>query len=260
MKTCGWCRGPVGDLAIYCSTRCRVAAWRERRRYADVGVTPAIATPVSAPAPLRHRGRNEDLGRETVAALYVRADGPYASMPGVDPWPVERDATKYEGPWPGVYHPDCAPWGRYRNIAPTRKRADLAVRAVDQVRWYGGVLEHPCDSRLWVARDLPRPGETPDQWGGWSMLVRQSWWGHRAPKPTWLYIVGCAPVDIPQLPPPVTDPGGRVENMCHRERELSPPAFAAWLVELARRCRPSLRPRARNASPGPVTSAGASNA
>lgn len=27
-----------------------------------------------------------------------------------------------------------------------------------------------------------------------------------------------------------------VKNMCHAERERTPPAFAAWLVELARRC------------------------
>ena len=248
---CEWCGEPI-PRGAYCSTRHRVAAFRERRRYASGGVTPGRVTQGRNGAGVTAAGvtspgggvtgpedagvRNAVLDPVTVAALYVRADGHYATMPGVDAWPEERDASRYTGPGPVVAHPPCAPWGQYRTIAPTRQRADLAVRAVDQVRWYGGVLEHPADSRLWPARDIPKPGEAPDQWGGWSMLIRQSWWGHRAPKPTWLYVVGCRPADIPELPPPVPDPGGRIENMAHREREMTPPDLAAWLVELARRC------------------------
>lgn len=234
---CRWCQaafdGPPGSL--YCSTRHRVAAWRERRRYEDLaGVTP----------PRRNALDVTPTSETRVAALYVRADGPYAAMGDVDVWDAERDATKWWGPGPAVLHPDCAPWGRYR-IWGSTKRADLAVRAVDQVRRWGGVLEHPAESHLWVARELPRPGEPPDRWGGWSYFIRQSWWGHRAPKPTWLYIVGRPVGDLPPLPPPVPDPGGRVENMCTRERETTPPALAAWLVELARACNGD---RARNAS------------
>lgn len=241
-KLCAWCRQRPASSS-YCSTRCRVAAFRERRRYA-IERPPALVTVLDGVT-----GHGAIAG-ETVAALYVRADGFYAAMPNVDAWPVERDATRYEGPHPVVAHPDCAPWGRYRTIAPTHKRADLAVRAVDQVRWWGGVLEHPAASHLWVARDLPEPGELQDQWGGWSLLIRQSWWGHRAPKPTWLYIVGKSPGELPPLPPPVPDPGGRVELMAQRERELTPPALAAWLVEVARGALPRRRrnPHARAAA------------
>ncbi len=220
---CKWCRAPLPGRGQYCSTAHRVAAFRERERYSldgleavtaagegndDVGLTRAAAG----------RGRNTagvvtgpDADRykvqvtETVAALYVRADGHYSTMPDVDPWPEGRDAALYAGPHPVVAHPPCAPWGRYRTIAPTRQRADLAVRAVDQVRWYGGVLEQPAASHLWLARDLPAPGVKPDQWGGWSMLIRQSWWGHRAPKPTWLYVVGRPVGDTP--PPAATRSG-----------------------------------------------------
>lgn len=83
-------------------------------------------------------------------------------------------------------------------------------------------------------------------------MIRQSWWGHRAPKPTWLYIVGVSPAGLPPMPAPVADPGGRVENMCHREREITPSALALWLVELARRASPRRR---RNALEVPVTAA-----
>jgi hypothetical protein len=66
----------------------------------------------------------------TVAALYVDPRGPYASMPGVDPWDVERDARTYAGPYPVVAHPPCGSWGRFRNltiwslwaVGPARRR------------------------------------------------------------------------------------------------------------------------------------------
>lgn len=227
---CAWCKVRPARVE-YCTTRCRVAAWRESRRST---VTAAVARNAAA--------AGADV---TVAALYVRPDGPYAAMENVELWDEARDATRYEGPWPVVAHPPCAPWGRYRNIAPTMQRADLAVRAVDQVRWWGGVLEHPANSHLWVARNLPLPGAAPDQWGGWSKLIRQSWWGHRAPKPTWLYIVGKTPDELPAMPPPVADPGGRVELMAKRERELTPPDLAAWLIELARGASPRRRRNGR---------------
>ena len=85
----------------------------------------------------------------------------------------------------------------------------------------------------------------PDRFGGWSCEVRQVDWGHRAEKRTWLYIVGAHPDDLPELPPRgeatalvVSMPECRhVELMGKAEREHTPPAFAEWLVELARRTR-----------------------
>ncbi len=34
-----------------------------------------------------------------IAALYVIKDGPYY-LEGADPWPEDRDARLYAGPWP----------------------------------------------------------------------------------------------------------------------------------------------------------------
>lgn len=226
---CLWCGQPVpqahkGPLRLT-HARCRVALCRERARRAPL---PTVEAPGQAhlfPPPAARSSQR-------VAALYVHPSGPYFGMPGVDPWGEDRDASRWWGPDPVVAHPPCGPWGVYRWTCT--QRADLAVRAVDQVRAFGGVLEHPAGSRLWLARDLPEPGQRADRWGGWTLLIRQSWWGHAAPKPTWLYIVGT--VEVPPLPLPVHDPGGRVEDMEDEERALTPPALALWLVTLARAC------------------------
>ena len=47
-----------------------------------------------------------------VAALYVEADGVYAGLPGVDIWPIDRDARNYSGPYPVIAHSPCARWAR----------------------------------------------------------------------------------------------------------------------------------------------------
>lgn len=170
-----------------------------------------------------------------VAALFVRSDSCYFGL-GVDCWDAARDARGYGGPGPVVWHPPCRGWGRLRNFA--KPRADekaLALFAVDCVRRYGGVLEHPHGSSLWPAGGLPRPGVV-DAWGGWTLVVDQGWWGHPAPKPTYLYIVGCSRADVPVLPVKAARAGGRTLELRPADRERTPVAFAAWLVGLAASC------------------------
>lgn len=84
--------------------------------------------------------------------------------------------------------------------------------------------------------------------GGWTLPVDQHWWGHRASKRTRLYIVGCEPHQIPDMPMVLGGPthvigdvgraslGTKRPEISKAEREATPPEFAAWLVELARRC------------------------
>ncbi|HLV66932.1 MAG TPA: hypothetical protein VKY73_14020, partial [Polyangiaceae bacterium] len=84
----------------------------------------------------------------TVAALYVDKLGCYPKMYGVDCWDETRDARLYDGPHPVVAHPPCGPWSRLRHLYRGNEH-DCASRAVEQVRRWGGVLEHPAGSRLW---------------------------------------------------------------------------------------------------------------
>jgi len=118
----------------------------------------------------------------------------------------------------------------------TTEERQLAFHAVGAVRRCGGVLEHPAWSSLWREAGLPLPGEPLDAAGGWTLPVFQGHAGHRAPKDTWLYIVGINRRALPSFPFGLGHPPGRVELMGKREREATPPDFARWLVDLATAC------------------------
>jgi len=178
----------------------------------------------------------------TVAALYVDPRGPYPRMPGVDCWDEARDARLYAGPHPVVAHPPCAHYGRLRHLA-TKDDADCAPLAVEQVRRFGGVLEHPRGSVLWELCGMALPGHLPDAHGGISLDVNQCDWEHVAQKGTWLYLVGVRPEAYPRMPRRapthvVTTSrrtrGRRLPEMKKTERHITPPLFAEFLVSLAR--------------------------
>ncbi len=186
---------------------------------------------------------------DTVAALYVDAHGPYPAL--VREWyGAERDAKGYAGPWPVVAHPPCGPWGPMRHLSSGQgegQDATCGPHAVEMVRRFGGVLEHPRGSQLFHHVPLPLPGELPDAWGGVTFEVRQCDWGHVARKRTWIYVVGVSLSEIPPSPPsrepthwasgsrtakrgPVP-PGIKVCSAVQRRR--TPPAFAEWLIAIA---------------------------
>ncbi|HXE48907.1 MAG TPA: hypothetical protein VN663_11075 [Ramlibacter sp.] len=170
-----------------------------------------------------------------VAALFVRADSVYKGL-GVECWDEGRDARSYTGLGPVICHPPCRTWGVMRHWPGAKDRPEekaLGPVAVGLCRAFGGVLEHPYQSGLWRACGMPAPGGVRDAWGGFTLLVDQGWWGHPAPKPTYLYVVGCEPADIPAMPVQVTRAGGRTLNLARSDREATPEPLARWLVALA---------------------------
>jgi hypothetical protein len=181
----------------------------------------------------------------SVAVLFARSDSVYKSLSGCDVWDIERDARNWPGGSPLVAHPPCRAWGRLRQFAkPRPDEKSLALWAVNQVRKFGGVLEHPLVSTLWPTVGLPAPGER-DEFGGWTLPVNQHWWGHRAEKATLLYIVGCDPKNTPSIPYRIDEPThvvhsrkriGYRPHITKAEREHTPLQFAIWLCDLAKRC------------------------
>lgn len=192
-----------------------------------------------------------------IAALYVDAlSGPYPRLDGVECWSgvpsqlslmageSERDAMAYAGPDPVVAHPPCGHWGRWRRrCKQPRSWAIAGLVAFWQVRNFGGVLEHPAYSTLWDVVSAARPGEV-DEFGGWTLQVNQTRWGHPCKKPTWLYVVGVSPEEMPALPEEqaathcmvrLLRNSNELPELPKRKRHLTPFPFAEWLVDVARR-------------------------
>ena len=218
----------------------------------------------------------------------------------LDCWDATRDARLYDGPHPIVAHPPCKHWGRLRHLAKVEcggckwrgreaqlghapgigpycplcacdyivSDADCAPRAVEQVRRWGGVLEHPAGSKLWEHRlatrsELPYPRDRylagkrtfdlsgascADSFGGYTIEVDQVEWGHVARKRTWLYLVGVPREALEEPPFPGREPTHHVSRDSARARRngytlkrtssaqnyCTPPLFAEYLIRLAR--------------------------
>jgi hypothetical protein len=181
-----------------------------------------------------------------IAALYIDDRGPYPTLLGPENcYGIGRDARLYSGPGPVVAHPPCGPWGKLRHLYQGGEH-ECAIRAVEQVRALGGVLEHPAHSRLWGPCVLPRPGEPADSFGGYTIEVCQCDFGHVARKRTWLYLVRVPRerVHLPAAREPThwasgsrNAPRGPVPfgiKVCSaQQRRRTPLEFARWLVTLA---------------------------
>jgi len=149
---------------------------------------------------------------KNVAALYVESGGCYFGLPGVDPWDESRDARLYRGPHPVVAHPPCQRWGKLWAgqplwIAKTgerKKKGDdggCFAAALNSVRTFGGVIEHPCGSYAWKHFEIavpPRSGGwiKADAFGGFTCCVEQGRYGHYARKPTFIYAFAS---ELPEL-------------------------------------------------------------
>jgi hypothetical protein len=187
-----------------------------------------------------------------VAALYVDPRGPYPLIPGLDCWDEKRDARAYAGPHPVIVHPPCGRWCGMARMNERRWGAKVGddggcfAAALASVRKWGGVLEHPARSIAWATFGLRKPavlGWNQVSAREWTAEVWQSAYGHKATKRTWLYYVG----DQAPLPFDLSRPRGShqigggihtgnrsLPRLKDTETHLTPPAFADYLVRLAR--------------------------
>jgi hypothetical protein len=187
-----------------------------------------------------------------VAALFVQARGVYFEQPDVDAWDVKRDAMKYAGPLPVIAHPPCSRWCQLASVNEKRyghrigDDGGLFAFALDAVRRWGGVLEHPAETVAWERFGLRTPhrpgGWLPTRDGGSVCQVEQGHYGCRARKATWLYAA-----HVPALPSLTWGPsmpqatvsfcrnhgGGDLPRLSKREASRTPPDFARMLIDTA---------------------------
>lgn len=187
--------------------------------------------------------RNRSQPERVVTILFAEPASVYWTLTD-DIYDKQRDARKWPGGNPIVAHPPCRSWCQLSLFAkPPPGERRLAIWAVLQARRWGGVIEHPAQSKLWPIMGLPRPGDPPDQYGGFTLPVDQFWWGHPARKRTFLYIVGCRISEIPRIPLRIGEAPMTIGNStrCRKEvpksqRSSTPMAFAEWLIACAERC------------------------
>ncbi len=171
----------------------------------------------------------------TVAALFVDPKGVYAGLPDVDVWDEERDARLYQGPWPVVAHPPCNRWAKLGRRELRGQDGGCFNAALRAVREFGGVLEHPAETKAWAAFGLRRP--TGPWWTsalddvGWVCSIDQWHYGFPTRKPTWLYYVGPEPPPLPYRP--VLAKRG-CDSLWSTERIHTPPEFRDVLLDMAR--------------------------
>ena len=186
------------------------------------------------------------MNTKPIAVLFARSDSIYKTFTACDVYDIDRNALTWPGGAPLIAHPPCRAWGRLRTFArPREGEKELALWAVEQIRKWGGVLEHPAGSTLWQAASLPKPGQR-DEFGGFTFGIHQHWMGHRAEKATLLYIVGIEPRQLPPIPLTLETPTHVIQSRKrtdHRphvskaEREHTPEPLAHWLVQVATMCR-----------------------
>jgi hypothetical protein len=201
-----------------------------------------------------------------IAALYVQTGGCYFGLPDVDPWDEQRDARRYDGPWPAISHTPCPRGGKLWAGQPLfiKRTGIRKVKGDDggcfehslrTVRKYGGIIEHPWGSHAWPHFGLNTPLRsggwiTADFHGGWTCCVEQGRYGHYARKPTLLLAYGC---DLPELNWGISEPNFPPEAIekyglayCKRAgggtdsapRIGTPLPFRDLLLSIARTARP----------------------
>ena len=171
------------------------------------------------------------------AVLYARKNSIYKTLEGADVYDVERDARTFNYDLPLIAHPPCRLFGRLKQFskAPIEEK-QLAYHAVDAIQKCGGVLEHPAWSTLWTEKNLPLPG-VKDEFGGFTLPILQSWFGHKCAKATWLYIVGINPTDLPSLSFKLGVPKERIgDSGSMLTREGTPIELALFLRDIALSC------------------------
>lgn len=136
----------------------------------------------------------------TIAALFVDPRGCYSELEDVELWDEPRDARDYAGPHPVVAHPPCSRWCRLAGLVEARwgyKKGEddgCFESALQSVRSFGGVLEHPAYTDAFKSYGIASPdfshGWQSTLCGGFVTYVEQYNYGHSAKKATWLYVYG----------------------------------------------------------------------
>lgn len=132
--------------------------------------------------------------------LFTQVNSNYLKHSIFDCYDAYRAAFSYYGTKSIIAHPPCRLFSRLRKFsnAPVKEK-QCAFFALDKVRQFGGILEHPRSSTLWLNGNFKLDGSV-DDYGGFLRSVDLSWFGYPAQKKTMLYFCGLKPGTLPSFP------------------------------------------------------------
>ena len=135
-----------------------------------------------------------------IPVLFANKESFYKDFEIFDVYDEERNAFNYTGRSPLIAHPPCRLFSRLRYFSNAdKKELQCAYFALDKIRRFGGILEHPRSSTLWMNGNFRLNGSV-DAYGGFLRSVDLSWFGFPARKPTMLYFCGISPKNLPPFP------------------------------------------------------------
>lgn len=135
-----------------------------------------------------------------IPVLFTQENSNYNKFEIFDCYDLQRNALSFSGRIPVIAHPPCRKFSKLRGLstAPISEKK-LAFFALSKVRQFGGILEHPRSSTLWLNGNFNLDGYV-DSYGRFLRSVDLSWFGFPARKNTMLYFCGIAPGQLPPFP------------------------------------------------------------
>lgn len=135
-----------------------------------------------------------------IPVLFVQQNSNYYNFDYFDCFDEKRNALTSQAREPLIAHPPCRKFSKLRSLsnAPTKEK-QLAFFALEKIRRFGGILEHPKSSTLFKTGNFKLDGSI-DDYGGFLRVVNLSDFGFQAVKPTMLYFVGLTPKQLPPFP------------------------------------------------------------
>lgn len=177
---------------------------------------------------------------KSIPVLFVDENSLYKNYSIFDAYDHSRDALTFYDRCPIICHPPCRLFSRLRsfsNASPSEKK--LAFFALDRIRMFGGILEHPRSSTLWTSGNFNLDGSV-DQYGGFLRSVNLSWFGYPAQKKTMLYFVGISPVQLPSFPLSLSAPSfsigssknNRLKEISKNARSQTPDHMIKYFIQV----------------------------
>lgn len=168
-----------------------------------------------------------------IPVLFVHNRSNYKKDKDFDCYDEKRNAYTFNSSQALICHPPCRLYSRLKGLsnAPIEEK-QAAYFSLDLVRKNGGILEHPHDSDFWKENKIIAPNTGYDEFGGFTILILQSWFNYYTPKKTILYIVGINKNQLPKINEINNIRLRHFENLTKKQRSETTQELVTYLKQI----------------------------